>query len=216
MRPDFDIYLITDRTNTGGRDLKEIISEAVGVGIRGIQLREKGLPTRELLRLAGELREITCKAEARLLINERVDICLAVGADGVHIGMDSIPPNVARNILGEEKIIGVSTHSIEEARIAERQGADFITLGPIYYTGSKAQYGRPLGTEIIKIVSEGIKIPIFAIGGIKIDNIELVLKAGAHGIAMISAIMSSRDIPYSAQRFVAKVKSFKENQYDQD
>lgn len=216
MKPDFDIYLVTDRTKTGGRGLKEVIAEVIEGGIRGIQLREKDLPTRELLRLAGELREITGKAGARLLINGRIDICLAVEADGVHLGKDSLPANIARDLLGKEMIIGVSTHSLSEAKEAQGQGADFISLGPIYYTESKAQYGRPLGTDIIKSVKEGIEIPIFAIGGIRISNIGPLVEAGAYGISMISAIMSVRDIIATAKELVNKMKSFKENRYVHD
>lgn len=216
MKPDFDIYLITDRTKTNGRDLKEVIKEALKGGIRGIQLREKDLPTRELLRLAGELREITSKAGARLLINGRIDICLAVEADGVHLGKDSLPADIARDLLGKEMIIGVSAHSLSEAKEAQGQGADFISLGPIYYTESKAQYGGPLGIDIIKSVKERIEIPIFAIGGIRTDNIGPLLAAGAYGISMISAIMSARDIIATAKELVNKMKSFKENRYVHD
>ncbi len=216
MKPDFDIYLITDRTKAGGRDLKYIIGEAVRGGIRGVQLREKDLPTRELLNLAAELREITGKAGARLLINGRIDICLAVEADGVHIGKDCIPADIARGILGSDKIIGVSTHSLSEALMAQSQGTDFITLGPIYHTESKAQYGAPLGIDMIKRVRETIEIPVFAIGGIKINNIRPLLEAGAYGIAMISALTSARDIKDAAMEFVRKMKSFKENENDHD
>jgi thiamine-phosphate pyrophosphorylase len=210
MKPDFDIYLITDPRKTGGRDPKYVIAEAIKGGIRGVQLREKDLPTRRLLSLAAELREITRKAGARLLINGRIDICLAVEADGVQIGKDSIPADIARGILGSDKIIGVSAHSLFEALMAQSQGADFITLGPIYYTESKAQYGAPLGIDMIKRVRETIEIPVFVIGGIKIDNIRPLLEAGAYGIAMISAILSARDIKDTAMEFVSKMKSFKE------
>lgn len=210
MEPDFDIYLITDRMKTDGRDLKEVIREALKGGIRGVQLREKDLSTRDLLRLAAEIREITGKAGARLLINGRIDICLAVEADGVHIGKESIPTNIARDILGRERIIGVSTHGLAEAKEAEMQGADFITLGPIYYTESKAQFGNQLGTDMIKNARRRISIPIFALGGIKLDNIKPLVETGAYGIAMISAIMSARDITGTAQEFVNKMKSFKE------
>ncbi|MBI5747079.1 MAG: thiamine phosphate synthase [Nitrospirae bacterium] len=210
MKPDFDIYLITDRTKTDGRDLKDIIAEALRGGIRGVQLREKDLPTRGLLSLAAKLREITRKAGARLLINGRIDICLAVEADGVHIGKDSIPADIARGILGSNKIIGVSAHSLSEALMAQSQGADFITLGPIYHTESKAQYGAPLGIDMINSVRESIEIPIFAIGGIRTDNIRPLTEAGAYGIAMISAIISAGDIKDAAMEFVSKMKSFKE------
>lgn len=175
-----------------------MVEEALKGGVRFVQLREKDLSTRELLPLAQDLRRLTAKVSARLLINDRIDICLAVNADGVHLRSNSLPTHIARRILGDSKLIGVSTHSLEEAQQAQAEGADFITLGPIYETPSKADYGPPLGLEILKTVHRRIKIPILALGGIRQERIPEVLDAGANGIALISAIFTAENPRQSA------------------
>lgn len=193
-RVDFRVYLITDRKEALGRPLAEVVKRAVQAGIRGVQLREKDLSGRELFCLAQELRNITVQSGARLLINDRADIAAAVGADGVHLTQESISPKHARRLLGPASLIGQSTHSVEEARKAEEEGADFVTFGPIFPTPSKLKYGPPLGTEALASVREKVRIPIFAIGGIKTHNIKDVLEAGAYGIAIISAVMGAEDV----------------------
>jgi thiamine-phosphate pyrophosphorylase len=187
------LYLITDRHQTRGRSLPDIVQEAIAGGVRFIQLREKDLPTRQLLSLADTLRAVTLKGSARLLINDRLDLCLAVRADGVHLRANSLPVRIARKILGETKLIGVSTHSLQEAKRAQQEGADFITLGPIYETSSKAEYGPPLGLDVLKSIREQIRIPILALGGITRERIHEVLEAGADGIALISAILMAQE-----------------------
>ena len=156
-----------------------------------MQLREKGLPTHEFYALACELRKITLDFKANLIINDRVDIALAVEADGVHLGWQSLPFGVVRKLLGFEKLIGVSTHNRQEALQAQEYGADYITFGPIFDTPSKAGILDPTGPEeILKIRSE-IRIPVIALGGISEKNIEAVLHSGADGIAVISSIMQA-------------------------
>ena len=189
---DFKVYLITDRNQALDRPLEEVVGRAVGAGIKAVQLREKDLPGRDLFFLAESLRKVT--EGARLLINDRSDIAAAVGADGVHLTQNSISPGYARKLLGPDSLIGQSTHSVEEARIAQEEGADFITLGPVFPTPSKLKYGPPLGPEAIVAVREKVEIPVLAIGGIKPNNIKEVLEAGADGVALISAIMSAEDI----------------------
>jgi thiamine-phosphate pyrophosphorylase len=142
---DFSLYLITDRTQTGGRPLAAVVRQALDGGVRVVQLREKDLDGSELFRLASELRGITREYGARLVVNDRPDIALAVEADGVHLGAGSLPVAVVRRILGPERLIGYSAHGVPEARQAEADGADFITFGPVYHTPSKAAYGAPLG-----------------------------------------------------------------------
>lgn len=193
-RVDFKVYLITDRKEALGRPLVEVVKRAAQAGIRGVQLREKDLSGRELYYLAQELRNVTAKSGARLVINDRADIAAAVGADGVHLTQESISPKHARRLLGPTSLIGQSTHFVEEARKAEEEGADFVTFGPIFATPSKLKYGPPLGTEALATVKEKVRIPIFAIGGIKTHNIKDVLKAGAYGIAIISAVMAAEDV----------------------
>ena len=146
---DFNLYLITDRGQTAGRDLLAVVEEALSGGVRAVQLREKALPAREYFELARAMRALTARYGARLLINDRVDIALAVGADGVHLPEAGLPLSVARELLGPAKLIGVSCHSLDTALDAERQGADFITFGPVFFTPSKARYGEPVGVALL-------------------------------------------------------------------
>jgi thiamine-phosphate pyrophosphorylase len=190
---DFSLYLITDSMQTAGRALPAVVADALRGGLRAVQLREKGLAGCQLFELAGELRKVTREYGAKLLINDRIDIALAVDADGVHLGRGTLPVTVARRILGSAQIIGYSAHSLTEAQQAERDGADFITFGPIYATPSKAAYGEPLGLERLSEVARSLAIPVFALGGVKISSVPEVLSAGARGIALISAIIAARN-----------------------
>ncbi|MHB8483732.1 MAG: thiamine phosphate synthase [Nitrospiria bacterium] len=207
-RVDFDLYLITDRLQTRGRPLKEVLSAALAGGVRAIQLREKDLPIRDLLSLAFEIRELTSR-KALLLINDRLDVCLSVGADGVHLRSDSFSPSVARRILGPQKLIGVSCHSFEEALLAEKEGGDFITLGPLYITPSKQAMGEPLGLPLFQSILEKIKIPVFALGGLQLSRVEETLRAGASGVALISAVLNAPDVCRETQRFLAQIQRTK-------
>lgn len=202
---DFKIYLITDR-KVATKPLPEAVRLALEGGVRAVQLREKDLPIRALLVLAQELRSITREYGAKLFINDRVDVAVAVDADGVHLGHRSMPPEGARRVVGKDMLIGVSTHSLEEAKAAEAGGADFITFGPIFETPSKAKYGHPMGLDAIKTLIADVSIPIFAIGGIHGGNIQQVILSGAAGVAMISAIFSSPDIRTAASKFAQAEK----------
>lgn len=201
MPVDFRLYLITDR-HVAKYPLPEAVRRALEGGVRAIQLREKDLPLRDLLALAKELREITREFGAKLLINDRVDIASAVDADGVHLGNQSMPPSAVRKIVGASKLIGVSTHSEEEARRAEAEGADFITFGPIFETPSKRQYGSPVGLKVLRKAIDIISNPIFGIGGVKSGNINDIISSGAYGIALISGILAANDIKSSAQETI--------------
>jgi thiamine-phosphate pyrophosphorylase len=195
---DFRLYLITDRHLTR-IPLPEAIQQALLGGVRAVQVREKDLPVRELLALAQELRRMTREIDAKLFINDRVDVAVAVGADGVHLGHQSMPAEAVRKIVGKKMLIGVSTHSLAEAVNAEKAGADFITFGPIFVTPSKMQYGAPVGVEALGTIKEHIRIPVFGLGGIRFDSILQVLQAGADGIATISAILAADDIHKAAE-----------------
>jgi thiamine-phosphate pyrophosphorylase len=190
---DFKFYLVTDRKQTGGRPLMDAVTEALKGGAKAVQLREKDLKTRDLLRLAYEMRQITLKYDARLFINDRVDIAIAVDADGVQLTQKSIPPFAVRK-LQSRLIIGVSTHNLEEALRAERGGADFITLGPVYATPSKLKYGSPIGVDTLREVAAQVRIPVFAIGGISMDNMADAVAAGAQGVAVISSVLRAKNI----------------------
>ena len=201
MSVDFRLYLITDR-KIATKPLPEAVRLALEGGVKAVQLREKDLPVRELLSLAKELRTVTREFGAKLFINDRVDVAVAVGADGVHLGHQSMPPEAVRKAAGKGLLIGVSTHNREEARAAEAGGADFITFGPIFETPSKAVYGIPVGVDAIRMLKNEVNIPIFALGGIKGGNISHVVASGASGIAMISAILAAPDIKEAAAMFV--------------
>ena len=197
--PNFDLYLVTDRNQTGGRDLLWVLERALEGGVRAVQLREKDLGGRELFILAEKTKRLCERYQANLFVNDRVDVALGVDADGVHLGGDSMPVRAARELLGAEKLIGVSTHSINEASEAEREKADFILFGPVYFTASKAAYGEPQGLGRLKKVVEKISLPVYAIGGVKAGNIAEVKETGVRGIALISAVLSASD-PRAATR----------------
>jgi thiamine-phosphate pyrophosphorylase len=202
---EFKVYLITDcGLFADACSLLKGIEEALAGGIKAVQLREKNLPTRELLALGYRFRELTSRYRASLFINDRPDIALAVEADGLHLGQSGIPAAVARKATGGRLTIGCSTHSLEEAIEAEKQGADFITFGPIYETPSKMMYGKPLGPGALKVASKKIKVPIFGIGGIKKDNIADVLQSGAWGIALISGILADGDRTGAAREYLKR------------
>ena len=203
---DFRLYLITDRKLFGSSDaMLEAIEKALQGCVKAVQLREKDLGTRELLALAYRMRALTARHGAKLFINDRVDIAVAVNADGVHLGRASMPVYAARKASEGRMMIGVSTHSLQEAQQAESDGADFVTMGPIYETASKIPYGRPIGIHLLNEAARNCRIPVFAIGGIKIGRIEEVLEQGASGTALISAILTAEDIQKTTEEFVRKL-----------
>lgn len=202
--PNFDLYLVTDRGMTQGRDLLWVLQQALDGGVKGIQLREKDLVGRELFFLAEAARKLTQRYHALLLINDRIDIALAMDADGVHLSTASIPIESARALLGRQRLLGASTHSLEEAQEAERSGADFVVFGPVYFTPSKASYGSPQGLAALKKVVEKLSLPIYAIGGIKPENIADTRRTGVRGVALISAVMSAAD-PENATKEILKL-----------
>jgi thiamine-phosphate pyrophosphorylase len=203
MKQDFNLYLITDRKLFGSSEkMLQAIEKALEGGVRAVQLREKDLNSRELLALAYTMREVTKAHTAKLFINDRVDIALAIGADGVQLGGTSIPVHAARKASDGDLIIGVSAHSVDEAKKARDDGADFITLGPVYETPSKMRYGKPIGIHVLKEAAGDLSLPVYAIGGIRIDNINEVLQQGAYGIALISAILTAEDVRKTTEEFV--------------
>jgi len=197
---DFNLYLITDRKQTKG-NLIEAVEEALKAGVKAVQLREKDLTIREQMNLSVTMKKLTDHYRARLLINDRVDVALCVKADGVHLGGNGIPVDAVRRMIRNKLLIGVSTHSVHEAVSAQDQGADFITLGPVFDTPSKRKYGKPLGTEVLKNAKDRLKIPLFAVGGIKLNNIKDV-KNKVDGAALISGILSSDNIFRETERYL--------------
>jgi thiamine-phosphate pyrophosphorylase len=208
-RVDFSLYLITDRKQAQRGDLRAPVEAALRGGVRAMQLREKDLSSRELFDLAGGMRELTSRYGAKLLINDRLDIALAAGADGVHLGESSLPVSRVRELAGGRLIIGVSCHGLERALEAQESGADFITFSPIFFTPSKAPYGEPLGTDRLAEACRILRIPVFALGGIKMDTVRAVLDHGAHGIALISAILAADDPERAAREMLTLLEEGK-------
>ena len=197
---------MTDRHQTGGRDLLTVVGQALQAGVRAVQLRERDLPTRDLYHLAEKLLAMTRAAGAALLINDRVDVSMALSADGVHLTRRSLPPKESRELLGPERLIGVSCHSLADVREAGDGEADFVLLGPIFETPSKAAYGPPLTTALVREARVTTGLPILAIGGIKEKQVREVMAAGADGIAVISAVMAAPDPGRAAADLLAAVQ----------
>ncbi len=192
----YGLCLVTDRgLYRDERGLVDAVAAALEGGVTAVQLREKGFSAsaRDLLALAVALRVLTKRFGAALIINDRADIARLSGADGVHLGRRSFSPANARRFLGEGALIGVSTHSLPEALQAQKDGADYITLGPVYFTPSKAPYGEPVGIKTLEEVTASVTIPVYAIGGITNKNLSQAVRAGAQGAAVISAILGTGD-----------------------
>ena len=196
---DFDLYLVTDRKTTGGRDLMWVLEQALEGGVRAVQLREKDLGGAALLELARNVKRLCDRYGAELFINDRVDVALAADAAGVHLAANSMPVEVARELLGPYPKIGVSTHSVEEVRSAAEAGADFVLFGPIYPTTSKLSFGDPQGPVIVSTVTDSATVPVFAIGGIRQHHLPEIKAHGTARIALISAISEAPD-PRAATR----------------
>lgn len=205
---DFTLYLITDRHQTGGRALTEVVRASLDGGVKAVQLREKELSGDSLYRVADELRRLTSDFDARLIINDRLDIAMAVAADGVHIGINSLPVCIVRRILGEDKIIGYSAHAIAEALRAQTDGADLVTFSPVYRTASKAAYGEPCGVKKLQEAVSALKIPVIGLGGISAANITGILSAQVHGIAVISSILNAADPRHATAFLLKKIEEY--------
>ncbi|WP_347552896.1 thiamine phosphate synthase [Pseudalkalibacillus hwajinpoensis] len=198
---DFQLYVITGEEFHPARDLSEVMEEAICGGAEIIQLRDKTSSKKVVLEKAQKLRELTREYNIPFIVNDHIDVALAVDADGIHLGQDDLPLEVARTIVGPNKIIGISTHRIEEAREAEKGGADYIGAGPIFPTNSKSDVVDPVTTAYIKEVASEITIPFVAIGGIKLHNVAEVVKAGANRICVISEVVGSEDVKGTCEMF---------------
>jgi thiamine-phosphate pyrophosphorylase len=199
MAVDYSLYLITDRSFLKGRSLKSVVEEAIIGGTTIVQVREKNISTREFYRVAMEIKEVTDHYKIPLIINDRIDIAQAINADGVHLGQDDMPLTIARKILGKDKIIGISAGTLDEALEAQKDGADYLGIGAIFYTGTKKDIDTPIGIEYLKHIYDNISIPAVAIGGINETNFKEVLSTGVDGISVISAILGKDDIKYAAK-----------------
>lgn len=198
------LYVILDTAQLGGRSCAELAEAIIAGGATVLQLRAKAATTREMIDLGRAVLQVTRRAGIPLIINDRVDVALAIGADGVHVGPDDMPAPLARQLLGSERILGVSAGTVEEAKRAEADGATYLGVGDVYGTRSKPDAGVPIGIEGLRQIAQAVRIPVVGIGGITADNAAAVLEAGAHGIAVISAVMGAID-PLVATRNLRRI-----------
>lgn len=189
------LYVILDKESAGKRDIIKIALEMLRGGADIVQLRDKISPDAALIEEAKAIRHLAKRYKKKFIMNDRVDIAAAVNADGVHLGQADMPIKHARKIL-PQKLIGISTHNLKQAEEAEKSGADYIGIGPIFRTSTKAG-SRPIGLRVLKKIKQKVSIPFFAIGGIDVTNIKSMRRFDVYGIAVISAIMKSKDVYHS-------------------
>jgi thiamine-phosphate pyrophosphorylase len=191
-------YFVTDTKLSRAGNVSDV-QNAVAAGVQVVQYRRKAASTAELFAEAVVLRKLCHRT--LFLVNDRVDIALAVQADGVHLGQEDLPLTAARKLLGREKIIGLTVHSLDEARQAEAAGADYLGISPIFTTQTKADAGRPAGIQLIRQIKRAVKIPLVAIGGINLANAPEVVQSGADGLCAISAVVSREDVRGEIEKF---------------
>lgn len=209
---DLSLYLVTDRSLSGGRELEYIVGEAVRGGVTMVQLREKHCSSREFYRLAVQLKRCLAPWRVPLIINDRLDIALACDADGLHLGQSDLSCGIARKILGKNKIIGLSVENVMDVTEANREEVDYIGISPVFSTPTKVDTAPELGLEGIREIASMARCPSVAIGGINIRNAQSVIAAGADGISVVSAIMSAPDPHLAASELIQVVnQSRKQN-----
>lgn len=194
------VYLVTDARLARGRDLREVVSAALAGGVTAVQLREKEASTLAQVELGRALRRLTREAGALLIVNDRVDVAVAIEADGVHLGQDDLPVDVARRILGPEAIVGGSAGNAAELAASLTAGVDYLGVGPIFPTGSKADAGAPIGLAGLAAIRAATSLPIVGIGALNATNVAAVIRSGADGAAVISAIVSAEDVRGAARQ----------------
>lgn len=199
------LYVVTDPILARGRPLTEIVAAALEGGATAIQLRDKTSNALALVELGRELRRLTRAVDALLFVNDRVDLAMAIEADGVHLGQDDLPVAVARRILGPDAIVGGSAGNLDELARSLAAGVDYLGVGPCYATGSKPDAGDAIGPAGLAVIRGATDLPIVGIGGVNAENLGPVLAAGANGVAVISAIIAAADVRAAARRLRARV-----------
>jgi thiamine-phosphate pyrophosphorylase len=205
MTMDPALYVILDRVAAAERDLVEILDAVIAGGARMVQLREKTWPSGQLLPLAQRLRARCREAGVTFVMNDRVDLALALEADGVHLGQDDLPPRLARPLLRPGMILGVSTHSVEQARRAQTDGADYVAVGAMFPTQTKPDF-ELVGPALVRAVRPELRVPLVGIGGVTPDNAGEVIRAGADGVAVISAVCAAPDPGAASARFLDAIR----------
>ncbi len=199
MNIDYSLYVITDAKLSRGRSNRDVIAAAIRGGATIVQYRAKNTSSRQMIEEALELRELCHAQGVPLIINDRVDVALAVDADGVHVGQDDLPAALARRLIGPGKILGVSAENVKEAQTAIAEGADYLGVGAVFATGTKADAGEPIGLQGLMQVARVSTIPIVGIAGINATNAASVIRAGAAGVAVISAVVGADDVESAAR-----------------
>lgn len=207
MEEALKLYLVTDRSLSLGRSLEEVVSEAVAGGVTMVQLREKEASTREFIELAKRIKTLLTPLSIPLIINDRVDVALAVDADGVHIGQSDMPYNIARELLGPDKIIGLSVENLDEVRAANRVDVDYIGISPVFATPTKLDTSKPFGINGLKEAVRLSTHPTVAIGGMNRETIKDVMLTGCDGVAVVSAISSAESPKIAAKELKSIVNS---------
>jgi len=200
------LYVILDRGAAAGRELPALLDGVLAGGCRVVQLREKNLPAVELHQLAGALRRRCREAGCLFIVNDRVDLALAIEADGVHVGQDDLPAREVRRLLRPGMLLGVSTHDEAQARRARDDGADYVAVGSMFPTGSKAGF-RLVGPDLLRRVRPHVAVPLVAIGGITVDNVAEVIRAGADAVAVISGVCAAPDPAAAARSYMEQIRS---------
>ena len=203
---DYSLYLVTDRGLARGRSTLEIVSAAVHGGATVVQLREKDCSTRNFIEQGLAIKEFLKDHGVPLIINDRVDVAQAVEADGVHLGQTDMPLGVAKKILGDSMIIGISAESLQDAIEAEKGGADYLGVSPIYATPTKTDTAPPLGLEGLREIRKAVRLPLVGIGGLNRDNAAEVIRSGADGVAVVSAIVAADDPQTAADAIKQTIK----------
>ena len=199
------LFLVTDRHQTKGRPLVPLLQRVLTAAAPAIQLRERDVSARELVTLALELQAVTTSRRSQLLINDRIDVALALEGVGVHLRSNSLPVSVARQVLGTQRLLGISVHAVEEAVQVESQGADYIVLGPIYETPSKQMFGPPLGIHTLERACRLVRLPIIGIGGVTAARAREMRRAGAFGVAVITAVLGAADVESATRELLDAV-----------
>jgi len=205
----YDLYAVIGSEFCRDKTLEGMVMKAIVGGVDVIQLREKNAKAVEYIKTARKIGELTRWADAGFIVNDRVDVALAVDADGVHLGQGDLPIEIARRILGPDKIIGISVQTLSQALEARDAGADYLGVGPVFSTSSKDDTVPPIGIPVLKQICREANIPVVAIGGINSNNVKEVLGAGANGVAVISAIFSTDDVKMSASGLKGKIEALK-------
>ena len=206
FRPPSGLYLILDHDLLAGRSLVDVAEAVISGGVKHIQYRAKGLSKREAYFNALQLKALAHRSGVTLIINDRADLAMAVEADGVHLGQDDLPLSAARALLGPNRIIGISVHTLEQAREAEAGGADYLGVGPIFSSTTK-QARPPLGCDVLKQFRREVRTPIIAIGGISASNVRQVMAARVDGVAVVSAVLSRPDVATATAELVGILRS---------